>query len=89
MSSGRTVSVGRPSPLVRTPSQGGPSVHPMGSNRTRSIHLGLVSDAAMDTTWLLHVSLPTSTVSTMSNSGNKTQGSSMGKVIIPRPRDGG
>jgi translation initiation factor 4G len=45
ISSGRAVSVGgpaglpfgRPSPLVRTPSQGGPGVHPMGSsNRTRS-----------------------------------------------------
>jgi translation initiation factor 4G len=44
ISSSRAVSVGgpaglpfgRPSPLVRTPSQGGPSVHPMGSNRTRS-----------------------------------------------------
>ena len=44
MSTGRAVSVGgpaglpfgRPSPLVRTPSQGGPGVHPMGSNRTRS-----------------------------------------------------
>ena len=44
ISSGRAVSVGgptglpfgRPSTLVRTPSQGGPSTHPMGSNRTRS-----------------------------------------------------